>query len=301
MISALLAILGEHGYLPDSYDEESIWIKLEQFIVDAVEHDLSGPLNRINSLLGIDGISLSDNLSEDIGPGCPYLGVNLQTKCGLRSCPNWQKNHEWNCKFLGNDLTLRDDDISQILGKVGKGSSAEILEEQFPPSHEYFRDLGCCVLCGEPEAKLVTPNHRVCDNCLTTTSGGINRIFIELKFGKPARAVLEYIIARWHSTPEQSRILGISTEELNVLYKMYSLNPTKYLTKDEKRFVNPFVNSKKTAKNTVDEYLQRVWFRYIGFRRIQSVREEVLKLGENLMIEANSFLISRKLEGFKQL
>jgi hypothetical protein len=94
-------------------------------------------------------------------------------------------------------------------------------------------------------------------------------------------------------------MLGMTTEDLHSLFKVFSLNATKYRVKGERRFTNPFVSRKK-IRVVVDGFLQRLWFRYVGYRRIYTVSPAVEHLSQHLMLQANAFLMARGLPEFVQ-
>lgn len=298
MISPVLLLLAEEGFLPDSYDQASIDEAVDKFMDFCFEQDRLDLVERINKLFGLDLKTISQNLSEECGPYCSVLRTNLETRCGLTTCPMWEKNFSFACSLHGKDLTFNpsEDDLKEALDSVAKSSVSKVFETEFPPIFEIIAHKGCCN-CGTDEAISIYKNYHLCNSCHTTVLGGKLRMILEIEFGRPILEILSFVTRKWHSPQEQAKALGIKVSSLRELCASFSVNPTKYRTKDEKRFTNPFSN-KRRGKDNSGAHLQRLWFRFVAYKRIHPVRPQVHYLANHLLAQANGFLGPRGLEEF---
>ena len=299
MIGAIVTLLATYGFQPETYNEATLDDALEAFIFDAFENDHPERVSELNRLVGLSNQDVVESISEEPGPYCKVLRANLESRCRCSSCPSWNKDHTWSCKRLGTDPSITEEKLPQLLSEVAFQTSNKVLEDALPPKFDYFSKTGCS-FCGNTKAPYrATHIHTACEDCVAQTPGGLPTLHLEAGYGRPAREVLEFVIRRWHTPQDQARMLGMSTDDLHSLFRVFSLNATKYRVKGERRFTNPFVSRKK-IRVVVDGFLQRLWFRYVGYRRIYPVSPAVEHLSHYLMLQANNFLIARGLPEFVQ-
>lgn len=299
MIGAIVELLARYGFQPEVYTQEVYDDKLEAFIFDCFENDHPERILELNRMMGLNSQDIFDSVSQDSGPYCSVLKTSLESRCRCNTCPMWNKDFSFSCIRYGDDPALTDENLPQLLSEVAFQTSNKVLEDALPPKFDYFYRLGC-TMCGDTKTtNRVTHQHSACDACVAKTLGGLPALHLEVGYGRPAREVLEFVIRRWHTPQDQARMLGMSTEDLHSLFKVFSLNATKYRVKGERRFTNPFVSRKK-IRVVVDGFLQRLWFRYVGYRRIYTVSPAVEHLSQHLMLQANAFLMARNLPEFVQ-
>lgn len=299
MIGAIVTLLAKYNFLPEFYNQVTLDEAIEKFIFDAFENDHPERMTELNKMIGLSNQDIDESLAEEPGPYCGSLRANLESRCRCSDCPKWNKNYSWNCSSLGVDPSITEENLPQLLSEVAYQTSNKVLEESLPPKFDYFLKVGC-TFCGDSKAShRVTHLHSACDACVAKTLGGLPALHLEAGYGRPSREVLEFVIRRWHTPQDQARMLGMSTEDLHSLFKVFSLNATKYRVKGERRFTNPFVSRKK-IRVVVDGFLQRLWFRYVGYRRIYPVSPAVERLSQHLMLQTNAFLNARGLPEFVQ-
>jgi hypothetical protein len=299
VIGAIVELLARHGFQPETYDEASFDEKLEGFIFDSFENDHIERILELNRMMNLTSQDIFDSVSEDSGPYCSILRTSLESRCRCETCPMWDKTFSFSCARYGDDPSITDEGLPQLLSEVAFQASNKVLEEALPPKFDYFYKKGCTVCGATQVSNRVTHMHNACDACVDKTLGGLPALHLEVGYGRPAREVLEFVIRRWHTPQDQARMLGMTTEDLHSLFKVFSLNATKYRVKGERRFTNPFVSRKK-IRVVVDGFLQRLWFRYVGYRRIYTVSPAVEHLSQHLMLQANAFLMARGLPEFVQ-
>lgn len=298
MMTPIFLLLAEEGFLPNSFDREAVDEALEKFLVFCFEQDRLDLLERVNKLFGLDLKDISRNLSEDCGPYCPKLRTNLETRCGLGKCKFYAPHFTFNCSAFGQDSSLKDceEELKAVLDTIAKVTIAKAFENEFAPAFEFIPNKSCCN-CGSREANKFYREFHLCTQCQATVLGGKLRLVLEIEFGRPILEILGFITRKWHSPQEQAKALGIKVSSLRELCTSFSVNPTKYRTKDEKRFTNPFAN-KRRGKDNSGAHLQRLWFRYVANHRIHPIQPHVNYLANYLLSQANSFLGPRGLEEF---
>lgn len=300
MFGPLLAILAKYKRLPKNFDALSIHAKIEELILAATEDPSLVPaVAEINRALGLKIGKVNEELETETGPYCETLKLNLETSCGWKGCKHYSTNHFWNCSRVGCErVEAQTEEVSKAVTKFTKRSISSIITEKLPPIWQMIQCTKYCLKCGSDQnLQQVTEVHTVCKSCIAKTPGKQLGLNLEYTLGRPLIDVMVFVIRNWHSIQEQSRALGISVYDMQDLCDIFSLDPKKYRTSDERHFSNPFHNRRK-GRPAIDGYLIRLYSKYALIRRVERLRPEVSELNNFLLSQANVLLSSRNLEQF---
>lgn len=298
MISSLLLILAQNGYAPKEISEDTILEQIKKLFDDATTNPSLVPvIEKINTLFYLNTREINTQIEPEYsGPFCSILGVHLESRCQLKTCPNQNTQYRWDCQRFG---TVRNElptcEVVSAIQNFSKLINTEVLNEKLPPLYEYCVCLTRCVMCGSSEAlQAVTEHQSVCKNCLALLPGKLLRLRLEILFCRPISDIIECIIHSWHSLQEQAQVLSLSVIQLQELYEIFCINPTKYRLQNEHRFANPF-HTRKKARPVIDGCLYRLYPKYVFIRRTNKLRMPVKDLNNALLLQANSFLSVRNL------
>lgn len=294
MLAPILLILAEYGYLPNTYSSTSIFSQIERFINDALEkEELIPGIHKINKLLNI---KLGD-LEEAPGAFCSILNTNLECKCNLKSCSNYCKDYTWNCKKLGKiEEDLEESEIETSIQEFN--TSVNLLENCLDPDFEYPKNLKYCVKCGKTAISTFGKHHFICKSCQLSMNAVTSQAYLlEVRFGRPIKEIINYVIRMWDTIQQQARVLGIRPENLQSICSNYNINMKRYRQVGDSRFINPFLNRKK-GRPLIDGYLLRLYSLQLKKFQHLSIREEVRRLENMLISDANQLLYLRELDLF---
>lgn len=301
MLGAVVTILAQHGYLPESYSDETVLEQLEKLMDDATENPekLLSAIEAINRVMGLDIAVVNTQVEPEYsGPYCSRLGLNLESRCELKRCPYWTTAHRWNCQKLGDPRQeLPSADVSNAVRSVTSKVDLAITF-QLPPKRIYCQSAAYCVRCGSQEKLTKTATcYAHCARCLSSMPGKAVQANLEVRFGIPTKELLEHVIKQWHSIPEQSQALGITPLEAQEIFDVFCINPKRYKTADDRRFVNPFY-TRMRGRPVIDGYLYRLYAQYAVTRKNSELRPAVKALNSFLLQQANEFLVVRELMTF---
>lgn len=299
MKGALLSVLADYKYVPKEYSDKEIMIQIEKLINDAVDDEKLQPaIYKINKLFGIkDEEVLGDGLEDGIF--CNIIKVHLDTPCQLKSCPNNNKEHFYNCSLYG--LPKQEIDKSEelkTLQSINKVVGGELFETLLPAKFVYAENKNYCCFCGgRSNLQTLTLKQVVCKQCVQIHPGKFLRLQMEVRYGRTILDILNFVIKRWHSIQEQARVLAVSTVQMQELCDIFCLNPRQYKSAEESRFVNPF-HTRRKSRPVIDGSIYRLYAHYVNIRRENKLRPEVKELNNFLLSQANEFLNMRKLTPF---
>jgi hypothetical protein len=273
--------------------------QVEKLINDSIENKKLRPaLHRINVLFGIkDDEVLGDGLDDGIF--CNIIKVHLDTSCSLKSCPNNNGEHFYNCSLYG----LPKQEIDKVeelksLQSINKALGGEIFENLMPPVFVYVENKDQCCFCAtRSNLQPLTTKQVVCKHCVQVYPGKFLRLQMEVRYGRNILEILTFVIKRWHSIQEQARVLGISTVQMQELCDIFCLNPRQYKNADESRFVNSF-HTRRKSRPVIDGSIYRIYAHYVDIRRENKLRPEIKELNNFLLSQANEFLNIRELTPF---
>jgi hypothetical protein len=296
MFSPILMILAKYGYLPKDYNFYLIHAQIEKLIFDAIENNTLIPaIKSINKLLRLDINKINSELEESPGFYCPILRTNLECKCNMKHCKNWNLNFTWNCNKLG-DSYEEVSDVSVDLGLQEFNAYVNLLEDTLETNFEYPKNTGLCIKCGKEGMVPLGKFHVMCKGCFTgMNSIGLQSLLLEVRFGRSIREIINYVLRLWDTIQQQARVLGIKPENLQILCSNYNINMKRYRQIGDSRFINPFLNRKK-GKPLIDSYILRLYSLQIKLK--MPIRKEISKLEEFLLSEANLLLQLRDFELF---
>lgn len=301
MLGPVVLLLQKYGYTPTVVTDATIHIALEKLILDATEKaHLVPAIQELNRMFRLDIKVIQTEMDPEYsGPFCQCLGTNLESRCKLEKCQCYSTQHRWNCSKLGQPRTdFPQEVVSTAITKFSQKVNIEVLEQQLPPLYDWIADPTCCTLCGGAvDLIAVDLKHNACKKCVAATPGKLTRLRLEFLLGNNILTILQYVIKNWHSLQEQAQVLGLDIFQMQELCDTFCLNPKKYRTKNDRRFTNPFFTRKK-ARAVIDGGLYRLYSKYIVFRQLYKLRPEVKELNNYLLLQANSFLSSRKLMMF---
>ena len=299
MKGALLSVLANYNYLPKDYSDKGVMDQVEKLINDAVENEKLLPaLRQINTMFGIKDEELLEDEVDD-GIFCNIIKVHLDTPCSLKSCPNNNKEHFYNCSLYG--LPKQEVDKSEelkTLQSVNKVIGSELFETLLSPKFVYVENMDQCCFCGtRSNLQPLTTKQVICKQCIQVYPGKFLRLQLEVRYGRNILEILTFVIKRWHSIQEQARVLAISTVQMQELCDIFCLNPRQYKSADESRFVNPF-HTRRKSRPVIDGSIYRLYAHYVNIRRENKLRPEIKELNNFLLSQANEFLNIRELTLF---
>lgn len=299
MLSALLQILAKYHYLPENYSTTTIHTQIDKLIFDAIDDPLLIPaIHEINKALGLNLQNINRDLCEEPGPYCSTLQISLESPCRYLKCPHYNAGFSWNCNRLGDPkVEISESEIDEVVQDFS--NSINLLEESLEPKFEYPKNLDYCVKCGSIEdLQLVAKVYKICRSCQISMNSVTTLAFLlEVRFGRPVKEVINYVIRIWDTVQQQAKVLGIQPENFQALCSNYNINMKRYRQLGDSRFINPFLNRKK-GRPLIDSYLLRLYSLHLKTFQYEPVRPEIRKLEEFLFSEANQLLEQRELETF---
>ena len=299
MFTPILLVLAKCGYLPANYSVVSIHSQIDKLIFNSLEDPKLIPfVKEINTLLGLDLDKMLRELSDDLGPYCSKLDVTLESSCQYKKCEYNNPKFSWSCSKLGNLYEeILETEIEDSLQEFN--TSLNLLEEALEPDFEYPKNLNYCVKCGKMGSGVILCKvYQVCKSC-QVSMGSLNFIsfLLEVRFGRPVKEIINYVIQIWDTIQQQAKVLGIRPENFQSLCSNYNINLKRYRQTKDRRFINPFLNRKK-GRPLIDSYLLRLYSLHLKTLQHEMIRSEVKKLEELLLSEANQLFIIRELELF---
>jgi hypothetical protein len=299
MFTPILLVLAKCGYLPANYSVASIYTQIDKLIIDSTENEQLIPfVQEINRAVGLTAENLTKDLSEEPGPHCPVLEVSLESSCRYKKCRHNNQHFSWNCSKLGcPHEEIPESMIEDSLQEFN--TSINLLEDAFEPDFEYPKNLCYCVKCGKPtDVGIFGKTYKLCKVCqVSMNSVGTQAFLLEVRFGRPVKEIINYVIQIWDTVQQQAKVLGVRPENFQSLCSNYNINMKRYRQVGDSRFINPFLNRKK-GRPLIDSYLLRLYSLHLKTLQHEPIRREVRKLEEFLLSEANNLLRSRELELF---